>query len=342
LLTDREAGDLNGATVQRLAQRGPVRSLRGLHGKVYIVDDLVLLTSANLTRTAFSKRYEVGVWLRGSLALEAIKQYEKWWEDIRSGQLKPEDLAQIVKNRRADAGEDEGSPLVVLNSLPNDPGDFGGSKLVKLFIDYRRFLDDYKTLAQEYAAVQRIWPKVPLYFEVDGFLNYLFRDHPKCPSKRFEEDKPRQLSKEARTLEIRRLARGFKDWANQNDDGRWRLRRSRLVRKRLSKRNIDAIKKNQIREVVECLHCMNDRRRRNRFLNNPKNTTIAVRRAWADLLYGTQPDTERMSLCASRLFGFKKSSVQELLGFFAPKDYPLRNATVNAGLRFFGFDVKPH
>jgi phosphatidylserine/phosphatidylglycerophosphate/cardiolipin synthase-like enzyme len=121
LLTDREAGDLNGATVQRLAQRGPVRSLRGLHGKVYIVDDLVLLTSANLTRTAFSKRYEVGVWLRGSLALEAIKQYEKWWEDIRSGQLKPEDLAQIVKNRRADAGEDEGSPLVVLNSLPNDP-----------------------------------------------------------------------------------------------------------------------------------------------------------------------------------------------------------------------------
>jgi hypothetical protein len=60
------------------------------------------------------------------------------------------------------------------------------------------------------------------------------------------------------------------------------------------------------------------------------------------LLYGTQPDTERMSLCASRLFGFKKSSVQELLGFFAPKDYPLRNATVNAGLRFFGFDVKPH
>jgi len=131
----------------------------------------VLLSSANLTGTAFSKRFEVGVWPRGSLALEAVKRYEDWWDNC-SKRLKPEVLAPIAKSRRGEAGEDEWSPLDVLHSLPHDLGDFGASKLANMFLDYPRFLDDYKALAREYVAVQRTWPNVPLYFDVDGFLSY--------------------------------------------------------------------------------------------------------------------------------------------------------------------------
>ena len=342
LLTDPDEHGLNGATVQRLAQRGIVRRMRGLHAKLYIVDDSILLTSANLTGTAFSKRYEAGTWLTGSCATDAVTLYEDWW-DNHSARLASEDLAQLTRNRRREAGEEGGSALTILSSLPSDTGDFGGHRLVKLFRDYPRFLDDYKTLTAKYLAVQRIWPNLPRYFEIDGFLNYLYRDHPERPSKRFAKKPARSLPKATLTHEIRHLARQFKAWADQeNADGSWRLTHSMLVRRLLSRRAIRGITRLRIRQVVEGLNCMNDARQRNRFLDNSRNSTGTIRKAWTELLYGTEPLTERMSLCADALFSFKRSSVQELLGFFAPEDYPLRNVTVNAGLRFFGFDVAAH
>src|SRR5215471_1343685 len=68
LLTDGKEGGLNRTTAQRFDQRGDIRDLRGLHAKLYIVDDSVLLTSANLTGAGFAKRYETGIWLTGSSA----------------------------------------------------------------------------------------------------------------------------------------------------------------------------------------------------------------------------------------------------------------------------------
>lgn len=64
LLSDEEANP-NGDTLRRFAQRGLIYHLRGLHAKIYIIDNKVLLTSANLTRTAFSCRYESGIFLAG-------------------------------------------------------------------------------------------------------------------------------------------------------------------------------------------------------------------------------------------------------------------------------------
>lgn len=342
LLTDPEEHGLNGATVQRMAQRGAVHRLRGLHAKLYIVDDSILLTSANLTGTAFSKRYEAGAWLKGPYAVHAIKIYEDWW-DNHSDRLTSDELTRISRIRSRGAGEESGDALAVLCPLPSDTGDFGGHKLANIFLDYPSFLDDYRTLSREYFAAQRIWPKVPRYFEIDGFLNYLFREHPARPSRRYEKKPPRTLSNASLRREVRRLARQFKVWADQeNDDGSWRVAHSDVVRRLLSRRNITGILRPQIHEVVEGLNCMNDPRQRNRFLDSSKNSTATIRKAWAKLLYGTEPLTERMSFCAGTLFSFKRSSVQELLGFFAPEEYPLRNATVNAGLRFFGFDVAAH
>jgi phosphatidylserine/phosphatidylglycerophosphate/cardiolipin synthase-like enzyme len=57
-----------------------IKKLRGLHGKLYIVDDRVLPTSANLTFAAFAQRAEAGVVLQGSTAQSAIALFEEWWD----------------------------------------------------------------------------------------------------------------------------------------------------------------------------------------------------------------------------------------------------------------------
>jgi hypothetical protein len=337
LLTDESTGP-NGDTLRRIEQRGKIRHLPGLHAKLYIIGDSVLLTSANLTGTAFAKRYEAGILLSGHDAESAITLYEKWWTGAKP--FNSEKLNERLRDKRPDAGEDPGNSLPFLNLLPSDPGDFGGNKQTDLFVDYPRFLDDYRTLSREYEAIQRIWPEVPLNFEVDGLLDYLYRWDGN-PSREYGTRPPRELSAALLRRELKRYGKAFHNWTiDQAEDSRRLYKHSRLVRKLLGRRHIIGITKFEIRRITGGLQCLSDRRVRKRFLDN--NTTPAIRRAWRDLLYGTAPLTERMSTCAGRLFGFKRSCVQELLGFFDPVEYPLRNATVNAGLRFFGFDVSAH
>jgi hypothetical protein len=340
VLTDADECGLNGQTMRRLAQRAKVHGLRGLHSKLYIIDDEVLLTSANLTASAFSARYETGAWLNRKQSDEMIRVFEEWWKGL-SRRLDPESLRKIASRKSPHFGEDlPRMPLTRLHALPPDPGDFGEHNLSHIFGDYEPFLQDYRVLAGEYKKHTRVWPYLPLYFELDGFLSYLFRDHPKRPSRPYTKLPVRQLTSSTRTRELRRFLEEFRCAATANSrDGRWRVDHSRRVRELLSRSNIHKLRRAEIEEVVAGLNCMNDMRPRNRFLLHPGNTTTVIRSAWTDLLYGPGPIVDRMGFCAERLYGFKRSSIQELIGFFAPDKYPLRNLTVNAGLRFFGFNV---
>ncbi|MCL4797860.1 MAG: hypothetical protein KJZ84_25070 [Bryobacteraceae bacterium] len=339
LLTD-EGASPNGQTLSRFAQKGRIRHVAGLHAKIYIFDDKVLLSSANLTCAAFTQRYEAAVWLKGTSAASAIALYEKWWKSS-SRPFDLDKLTALARSKGKNAGEDGQDRLPTLHALPPDPGDFGGHSLTNIFLDYPRFLDLHGVLAQQYVSVQRIWPKIPLNFEIDGFLDYLFRWHPGTPSKVYEKIPPRKLSESARKKEIKLYGAAFRTWAKERgDDGHWRLDHSKYVQEKLSAKRIGQLTKNEIRRVARGLQCMNDGRVRTRFLDN--NSTPLVRSAWNELLHGSAPITERMSICAGKLHGFKRSSVQELLGFFRPKVYPLRNATVNCGMRLLGFDVPAH
>ena len=80
LLTDKDSGILAQDTIEQFVAHRPVKSLAGLHAKLYIVDDSVLLTSANLTEAAFTRRYEVGIVLKGQQAKGLIDVYEKFWD----------------------------------------------------------------------------------------------------------------------------------------------------------------------------------------------------------------------------------------------------------------------
>jgi hypothetical protein len=46
-----------------------------------------------------------------------------------------------------------------------------------------------------------------------------------------------------------------------------------------------------------------------------------------------------METCKADLHGFGRSAIQETMGYYFPKEFPLRNQNVDSGLRFFGYNV---
>jgi hypothetical protein len=81
LLTDiNELTNFNSETLRLFSLNGSIRHIAGLHAKIYITDYGCLLTSANLTNTAFTKRHEVGIFLDKHDSKGAISTFEKWWK----------------------------------------------------------------------------------------------------------------------------------------------------------------------------------------------------------------------------------------------------------------------
>jgi hypothetical protein len=330
-------------TIGHFQRRGPVKSLRGLHAKIYIMDDHAVVTSANLTGTAFFRRYEAGVLLSGSSVTSVMELYRQWWGQQAS--RFPEDFVPKVPARRARAIKEEvsGTGLPKLWREPTDPGDpYGG--LTSEFRDYPLFLRCYRDFADTYLRIQRVWSGSPLYFETDAFLNYLFHEAPGKPSKKYRRAKPRRIDATGRNNEIRKYAARFSQWLSSGEKGvedpQWRPANSRLIKSRLAITRITSISGNDVRDVVDCLHCMNAYpANKSKFLNDKKNDLSSIRNAWNNLLHGKEPLETRMTECHRTLRWFGRSSIQELVGFFYPDKYPLRNSNSNAGLRFFGYHL---
>jgi hypothetical protein len=336
--------NVNAGTLKILMDRGPVRSLPGVHAKVYIFDEQAVVTSANLTETAFTKRYEIGIFLDAKEALETIKRFEHWW-GLCSPNLTEEGLVAWKPPESAFADEYEGVKLKAMWPLPSKPSDslFKEPEQVshKKFKSYQQFISSYKELAAGYLRVQRLWQDAPLFLEVDSFLNYLFHQAPGQPSFAFyEATEPRILSPAGRDAEIENHAAVFKDWALTQQDERWRESSSNLIRGLLDKDRIDTLTIEEAKEVVDCLNCMNARQlNKFKFLQPHNNDISNIRLAWKDLLFGSVSVEKRMQNCDIALHSFGPSSVQELLGWFYPDDFPIRNNNSDAGLRFFGFKV---
>jgi len=173
-------------------------------------------------------------------------------------------------------------------------------------------------------------------------MDYLFH-HDGEPSKPFATLPPRKLTRQQRETEIRKYARIFQSSPRASEkNGIDTLSAQQWIRNTLSPENISSLDKRKIADVAATLNCMGDKRVLNRFLNHPLNTPKNIRKSWSALLHSPNiPPTEEMTSCADSLFGFKRSSVQELLGWYRPDEFPLRNRNVNAGLRFLGYEVRP-
>lgn len=347
LITDTsDINNLNYETIKCFRDRGEIKSIRGLHAKIYIIDDCAILTSANLTNTAFSKRYEIGIFLSEVEASSLINLYNEWWVNVAENI--PPDWTPKISRRSSIKEKEETSAegLPDLWELPPDPGD-PFYKLTPRFLDYDSFLRSYRDFAETYMKVQRIWPKTPLYFETDSFLNYLFHHAPKTPTREYKKKKPRWFSKDERKKEVKKYASLFKKWISEGSDSventRWREEGSKIIRKLLSRENILEIDRDDIKQVVDQLNCMNSMPLAKSMFLNPNNNKITkIRTAWRNLLYGDSPLQARMSDCKNTLKYFGRSSIHELLGYFKPYEYPLRNTNSSAGLRFFGYDVSAY
>ena len=347
LITDLlNANNFNYETLKYFYDRGTIKDMEGVHAKIYIVDNDALVTSANLTNTAFSKRYEIGIFLSDREAEDIISLYEKWWESIANN-IPTNWLPKIArKHAKAEKEETTGHPLETLWNLPSDPG-APGKTLTQRFLDYEAFRAIYQDFASTYAKIQRIWPKRPLYFETDSFLNYLFHHASGLPTKKYYKAKPRVLSKEEREKEIKKYAELFKKWILDGSEGveaePWREEHSQTVKELLSKKNIEELDAKKIKQVADCLHCLNSMPIQKHKFINPKNNNIqTIKVAWKDLLYGEDALPIRMNRCKDRLKSFGRSSIQEILGNYDPEKYPIRNTNCNSGLRFFGYDVSSY
>jgi hypothetical protein len=339
LLTDVAARGFRLNTLKQFFRRGPVRTLLGLHAKLYVIDDFVLLTSANLTGTGFSRRFEAGIALSGKPAHDVARLFESWWKKgiaIREEQLPP------PKGGSGDPDNPGGPPLPVLNGLPPDVNDQPLPS--DSFGDYDAFQECYEDLAKKYLATQRIWKNAPRYFEVDAFLNYLYHHAPGLPSRPYARKQPRTLTSRQQRQQIKKFAPMFANGLRRGDTNEsptWRSERAAKVRRLLTRNLKRGLSRADIEELLLQLNAMNAYRVNLAKVLNPDNNNLTeIRTTLRDFVDEDVPLQRRMSECNERVFGMSKSAIQELVGFYSNGKFPLRNRNTNCGLRFFGYDVR--
>lgn len=345
LITDlSDQNNVNLGTLAWLSDRGKVRTLPGVHAKVYIFDNQAIVTSANLTETAFTKRREIGVWLSADESRETVEIFESWWAHEAS-EVSTTELERFRERRKfgeIDEDNDGAFKLRKLWELPDKPApQLFDIKEAEKTGNYAQYLQKYRELARLYESKQRLWEDAPLYLEVDAFLNFLFHGGAR-PSEPFKGSaRARSLTDESRDREVGTLARVFALWLQDRTDEKvWRMRRLSTVRRLLSEDKIHHLDMGGVEDVLDCIHAMGALPwPRMEFLRSGRNSIEVIRDAWSKLLFGDGGKEKRMERCQKQLYSFGPSSTQELLGCFYPDKYPLKNSNSDAGLRYLGYEV---
>jgi hypothetical protein len=330
VLVDKDSGFLSRDTLERFAAHRPIHSLRGLHAKIYVIDNVVLMTSANLTGCAFKKRHEVGFLFDGAIGERFVTLYEKLW--AQSVNISVEALP-VQKRPSGTADEPHGAGLPDLWDLPSSPKTRETSS--GAFSDYQHFLETYERFVHDYLSCGgRDVSVIPVYFETDAFLDFLFHSGDR-PSQPFKIRPPRNLSDADR---IREIAAARDRFRKEVEDKAYHMGRSRIIRKLLRKTHVMDLSQEEVAKLATNLNCFG-RNGLARYNFVSKNKLRAVRTALRDLIHGEGSPVYRMENCKAALHGFGRSSIQETMGYYFPNDFPLRNQNVNAGLRFFGYPV---
>ena len=324
LLIDTEnRAYLNAESIERFRMKGTVKHLRGLHAKLYIADNQAILTSANLTRTAFACRFEAGALVDGANIPDIVAMFEAWWEKATSIDPAWFRTHHGRRRKKTDAETKYGSGLREQYELPDDPGDVS-SKIDYDFRDFDHFLRQYAEFAKVYSSVQRLWTDAPLYFETDCFLNYLFHDAPRCPSAPYRKQLPQSLSSPERLRLLKHHAGEFAQHIRGDANARWRELASHVIQGLLKPEQLGTISWQDAKTVVDQLNCMTSLQlNKTRFLNPKNNDIEKIRMAWQILLHSSGDLLSRMTKCHHLLRFFGDSSIQELLGFYFPDRYTM-------------------
>jgi hypothetical protein len=203
---------------------------------------------------------------------------------------------------------------------------------------YEARCEKYTQFAQLYEKLTGRNPKMidagfTLYQEADYFFNFLVHEHPEHPV----NNEP--ISKGRRDAVIRKYFAEMCEFYDM-DPQSWRIDRTRIVQEKLSIENIDNLKWQDVKEVVNCLHCLLNRRVNiNRFLDQHINSLKEIRRSWKMLLHAGRITSDKVKSVNENLYGFGTSSIYELIGWYYPERYPLMNGASDKCMKFFGFDI---
>lgn len=327
VLTDADFGFIRKDTFDEfISNQVDIRSLDSLHAKIYLVDDWCLITSANLTGTAFLCRYEMGIATDDVTEIES--RYNCWWN-----MAKPV-LTLSVKPQKALVDYQDGHTFK--KKFKAQP--YVSGKQDK----YDALCENYLSFAKLYENVtgrnpQMVADGFTLLQEVDYLFNYLYHDHPKTPSHGIKV--PKRLSD---IQKEKAISTYFKDMCNHytHDPQHWRLERTRTIQKLLDKKHIKKLSWDDVKDVVFCLHCLSSYPiNRTKFLNPNNNDIEDIKYCWFQLLHTGKIDSLKIKYVTDRLNNFGLSSIYELIGWFMPDKYPLMNENSHCGMRFFGYSV---
>ena len=326
ILTDVDSGFIRKDTFDMFVDNGVVKHLDSLHAKIYIIDDWCLVTSANLTGTAFLCRYEMGI------ATDDIKEvvgtYERWWKMAK-------DVLKLTKKPQKALAEYQDGHMF--------------KKKFKAQKYNSGMQDKYEALCEEYIKFATLYEKITgrnikmkndgftLLQEVDYLFNFLYHDHPRKPSR--NQKKRRILTDEQREKEIKKYFKEMSD-RYEIDPQEWRNKRKRIIQKRLNPNAIQNLGWDEAKEVVNCLHCQTSVPIiKAKFLNKQNNNIDNIRDCWNLLLHTGDVDFSKVTNVIQRLHFFGYSSIYELIGWYKPDRYPLMNWISHCGMRFFGYPI---
>lgn len=326
VLTDVESGFIRHDTYTQFKEspNTEIRSLLSLHAKIYLIDDWCLLTSANLTGMAFSARHEVGQVLSG--IERVVTLFDQWWQKAQAVSSLPPSPSKTLTNR------EDSIKYKALYKLPKYTSGASDQFLKKC--------DQFKEFASLYESVtgrnqQMVREGFSLYEEVDYFFNYLYHYHPDEPSKEYTKEVRSLTSREVKQ-EIRRYFK-LMSMSYAPGSGLWRLDRRDRIREILPF-EIQSPKKEEIKEVLGCLHCLYSYS-----WNKPKilseNNPRSIARAWNKLINAPFIDAQLIEEVIGEIKYFGMSSACELIAWYYPEKHPMINSNSESGMRFFGFDI---
>ena len=332
VITDIETGFMRQDTFDDFIENHPnsIRTLKSLHAKIYIVDDWCLVSSANLTGTAFSKRYEMGT---DDVNINEVETFfNSLWENKKTKLVtswsKGKKQSQIEF-------EDGGVGYDKLTNLPTYSARMG--KMDK----YLTQCSKYKTFAKHYEKItgrcrDMVDDGFTLLQEVDYLFNYL--EHVVCVSK--ELTKVQQRTESTRNSLIKKYFKEISTHYEQNRN--YELRRinsTKLVKKLTSPSKIKTISAKEVRTVLDTFNCFGLGRDMHGHASNfiKKNSLIDIRYHWDALLNHGDITSEKVNECC-KLRHCSDSSVSELIAWRFPDKYPIMNTCSKKGLWFFGID----
>lgn len=356
LLTDiEEKSAFAGETLRVFRDRAIVKHILGLHAKIYIFDEKAIITSANLTRAAFTQRHEVGILLQGAESNEIIKIFTDWWNsaaDIEENQWmfqKSENPVcrdeQVHSNLKSHT---KLRPALKAMEVSVETAENHGLTIFNLVVqEYGYFAKEYLRYFQ-YLGLDRLWPDVLVNLETDRFMNFLFHETASGqPSKPFSKrgSKPNQFNTieerfEFIQQEIQKFMEFVKIWPNYIND---EIDQMTTVKQLLNSETVDRLGRRELTTILKQINAITSDRRLTEYKINEITKAERlenIREGLKTLLTEADlPISQKMANIKALKVGIGNSVICEIVANLYPEKYPKINANSLAGLRYLGYDV---